>query len=249
MPARPQIENGQAVSYRTKVLGCQIVLEAPATPHSMSVAEAVLGTIEAFFATSLDERIMPYRSIAKIIVEAESDLTEGLRVTEENINGDAFVRVQHPAVTSPFTVEARRKYRDGLMMLIAPFIVHVTVVENFASYTRSSLPGLTRQSMLRPNLRQVGMDARVKPAHDEAKSACKSRRVQIVLSPARGEGMPVTPPHPPSAAQSPATSLRPSPPRARRRRLPRLVRARRIPFPCGRPPECRRSRACCGPAA
>jgi hypothetical protein len=35
----------------------------------MSVAEAVLGTIEAFFATSLDERIMPYRPMTKIIIE------------------------------------------------------------------------------------------------------------------------------------------------------------------------------------
>jgi len=35
----------------------------------------------------------------------------------------------------------------------------------------SSLPGLNRQSMLRSRLRPVSMDARVKPAHDEGKSA------------------------------------------------------------------------------
>ena len=134
MPARPQIENGQCVTYRTKVLGCEIVLEAPATSNSMSVAEAVLGTIEAFFATSLDERIMPYRSMAKIIVEPASDLTKGLRVTEENIDGDAFLRVQHPTIVSPFTAEARRKYRDGLMTLIARFMVHATVAEDIAAY-------------------------------------------------------------------------------------------------------------------
>jgi hypothetical protein len=134
MPARPQIENGQGVTYRTKVLGCEIVLEAPAKANSMSVAEAVLGTIEAFFATSLDERIMPYRPMTKIIIEPVSDLADGLRVTEENIDGDAFVRVQHPTVAPPFTTEARGKYRDGLMTLIARFMAHVAVVEDISSY-------------------------------------------------------------------------------------------------------------------
>ncbi len=67
--------------------------------------------------------------------------------------------------------------------------------------------------------------------------------------PQAGEGMPFTPRRPPIAARRAATSLRPSPARARRRRLPRLVRARRIPSPGARPPEFRRSRACCAPAA
>ena len=134
MPARPQIENGEHVTYHTTVLGCQVMLEAPATPDAISVAEAVLCTIEAFFATSLNERIMPYRPTAKIVVEPASDLTEGLRVTEENVHGDVFVRVQYPAATPLFTIDARLKYRDGLMALISNFMVHIAVVEDIASY-------------------------------------------------------------------------------------------------------------------
>jgi len=43
-------------------------------------------------------------------------------------------------------------------------------VEHEAARTSSpSLPGLTRQSMLRSRFAPVGMDARVKPAHDEGK--------------------------------------------------------------------------------
>ena len=72
--------------------------------------------------------------MAKIIVEPASDLTEGLRITEENVDGDARLRVQHPAVIPPFTIDARQKYRDGLMMLISQFIVHIAVVEDIASY-------------------------------------------------------------------------------------------------------------------
>jgi hypothetical protein len=134
MPVRPQTESDQKVTYRTTVLGCQINLEAPATPQSIAVGEAVLGTIEAFFATSLKESIMPYRPTAKIVVEPATDLTEGLRVTKEYIGGDAFVRVQHPAVTPPVTAEARLAYRDGLMSVITEFMVHIAVLEDVALY-------------------------------------------------------------------------------------------------------------------
>jgi hypothetical protein len=61
LPARPQIDDGQSVTYKTNVLGCEVTLLAQANAFSISVAEAVLGSIEAFFATSLNERILPYR--------------------------------------------------------------------------------------------------------------------------------------------------------------------------------------------
>jgi hypothetical protein len=134
MPDRPQIEVGDCITYHTTVLGCQITLQAPATRASISVSEAVLGTIESFFATSLNERIVPYRSTARIVIQPTDELIEGLRVTQENINGNAFISVIHPSVASPYTVDARGKYRDGLMALISSFIVHVALVDDLASY-------------------------------------------------------------------------------------------------------------------
>lgn len=134
MPSQPQIENGQNVSYHTTVLGCQIVVETPATQSGISVAEAVLGTIEAFFATSLNERIIPYRSNAKIVVQATSELTEGLRVTQENFDGEAFIRVLYPEINPPFSAKSRMKYRDGLIDVITGFIIHAAVIDDIASY-------------------------------------------------------------------------------------------------------------------
>jgi hypothetical protein len=132
--ATRQAPNACAPANRRTVLGCRIALEAPAAPQSISVAEAVLGTIEAFFATSLNEKIAPYRSEAKIIVEPQPDLTEGLLVTNENIDGKAFMRVRHPALIPTFTPGARQRYRDGLMDLIAHFMSHVAIIEDVASY-------------------------------------------------------------------------------------------------------------------
>jgi hypothetical protein len=134
MPARPQVEVGSSITYRTKVLGCQITVEAPANADAISAAEAVLGTIEAFFATSLGERIMPYRSAAKIVVGPAADLAEGLRIAQVDSDGGPFLRVQYPASAPSSTPEARKKYRDGLMALVAYFISYVAVVEDFDAY-------------------------------------------------------------------------------------------------------------------
>jgi len=122
------------VCYRTAILGCEITLEAPAAPESIAVAEAVLGTIEAFFATSLNERIVPFRPIGKIIVEPACDLHQGLCITDENIDGHAFVRVQHPSTTPGSTADARLEFRDGLMSLLTTFMLHIAVVENVDCY-------------------------------------------------------------------------------------------------------------------
>ncbi|MFQ3456232.1 hypothetical protein PMN64_23405, partial [Bradyrhizobium sp. UFLA01-814] len=134
MPDRPQIEDDGQVVYRTAVLGCQIELTAPATITSMSVAEAVLGTIEAFFATSLDQRIMLYRESARLIVESTPDLADGIDTTIENVDGEAFIRVRHSANSPPRTASVRQSYRDGLMSLIATFMVHVAVVPDIELY-------------------------------------------------------------------------------------------------------------------
>ncbi|MBH9665132.1 hypothetical protein [Burkholderia multivorans] len=69
MPERPQIEADSSVNYHSTVLGCEISVEAPATIDGISTAEAVLAAIEAFFATSLNEQVMPYRPMARIVVE------------------------------------------------------------------------------------------------------------------------------------------------------------------------------------
>lgn len=134
MPEHPQVDVDGAVEYCTTVLGCQIQVKAPATIGSISVAEAVLGAIEAFFATSLDERILPYRANAEIRIQPSTDLTMGLTVALLDAEEGSGLRVLHPAVPAPYTAEARRAYRDGLMHLIPTFISHVAVVDNLEAY-------------------------------------------------------------------------------------------------------------------
>jgi hypothetical protein len=134
MPPRPQIEIGSNVTYQTKVLGCQVTLQAPADTNAISVAEAVLGTIEAFFATSLGERIVPYRAEAKVVLEPAADLIEGLRFTQEDDDGLPFLCIQYPASEISSTPEVRQAFRSGLMELVPRFMLYIAVVDDFKAY-------------------------------------------------------------------------------------------------------------------
>jgi hypothetical protein len=134
LPARPQIDDGQSVTYKTNVLGCEVSLLAQANAFSISVAEAVLGSIEAFFATSLNERILPYRQSARIILRSAFDLKGGLVVSEETEGAEAHLVVLHPVSAPEMTTENRMADRDGLMEVIAKFILHIAVVEDVKEY-------------------------------------------------------------------------------------------------------------------
>ncbi|WP_321840816.1 hypothetical protein [Paraburkholderia bannensis] len=130
MPVQPQIEVDSRVIYHSKVLGCQISVEAPATTDGISTAEAVLATIEAFLATSLSERIIPYRPTARIVVKPVDHLAEGLTVSNDETDGETYLAVNYVAASQEATPEMRKKFRDGLMAVVLHFIMHIAVVED-----------------------------------------------------------------------------------------------------------------------
>jgi hypothetical protein len=63
-------------------------------------------------------------------------------------------------------------YRDGIVRLV------MAGLDPIGANLRSSLPGLTRQSIdLRKNFLAKKMDARVKPAHDEL-----AKQLKVVIA-------------------------------------------------------------------
>jgi hypothetical protein len=134
LPTRPQIDDGQSATYKTNVLGCEVTLLAQANAFSISVAEAVLGSIEAFFATSLNERILPYRQSARIILRSALDLKKGLVVSVETEGAEARLVVLHPVSAPEMTPENRTADRNGLMEVIARFVTHIAVIEDVEKY-------------------------------------------------------------------------------------------------------------------
>ena len=161
LPAKPQIDDGQSVTYKTNVLGCEVSLLAQANAFSICVAEAVLGSIEAFFATSLNERILPYRQSARIILRYAFDLKKGLVVSEETEGAETHLVVLHPVSAPEMTPENRMADRVGLMEVIARFISHIAVIEDVKKYLEkiageergfARAPGYSEASLAQENL-------------------------------------------------------------------------------------------------
>jgi hypothetical protein len=134
LPLHPQIDDRTKVSYHTNILGCKLIVTAPSSAHSIFVAETILTAVEAFFATSLNEKIMPFRSSAKIIVEPVASCTIGLKVTTENNEGDAFIKVQHPIKPIEPTLEARAANEEGLINFIGEFVQHIAIIDDIELY-------------------------------------------------------------------------------------------------------------------
>lgn len=57
--------------FSTKLLGMLIQVRAPGTDHGVLAAEAVVGSLEAFFATTLEHRVMPHTE--RFLIEIVED--------------------------------------------------------------------------------------------------------------------------------------------------------------------------------
>ncbi len=75
LPEQPEFLLGEKILLRSFVLGCEVIVDATNTTASLYLAETILGALEAFLATGLDTRILPYRSQLKINI-APSDFVE-----------------------------------------------------------------------------------------------------------------------------------------------------------------------------
>lgn len=134
MPSHPQIEDEARVRYRTTILGCRVTLETDASHPGIALAEAVLSTLEAFLATSLDESIMPYRPTARIVLEASEAYFSGLDTFVDEDEGSSYLRIRYPAQPEPASLESRGQFRQDLMEIALTFIAHVAVVPDMEAY-------------------------------------------------------------------------------------------------------------------
>ncbi|MEH6411051.1 MAG: hypothetical protein V7741_11030 [Hyphomonas sp.] len=109
----PLIRNADGPnSYVTQILGMRATIEFEDT-KLISVAEAILGTLEAFFATAIDHRIVPYTEQYRIVLVA----TNG---TEPNINSDdsqMTTRVEWPSDLPVADYDRGDKVRTSLAVI------------------------------------------------------------------------------------------------------------------------------------
>lgn len=88
LPDRPDYMLSDRVELRSRVLGCELTLSCDNNLTSISIGEALLGTIEALLATSLPFLIMP--ALDRLTVQIDplpgTELTPTIEFSEDGIN-------------------------------------------------------------------------------------------------------------------------------------------------------------------
>lgn len=62
---------GEPQSLSTKLIGMELIVKTSGSDHALLAAEAIVGSLEAFFATSIEKRIMPHTE--RFVIEVTED--------------------------------------------------------------------------------------------------------------------------------------------------------------------------------
>jgi hypothetical protein len=134
IPALPNLMDGPTVELHSTILGCSVVTVASNNDQSIYLAEALLGAVEAFFATSLDQRILTFRSDMKIVVRPSDAISPPFTISEERAEGSQYLLVQHPPGKPDRAEDYRQKYRDTMMKAIGRILTHISVLDDAEKY-------------------------------------------------------------------------------------------------------------------
>lgn len=122
LPDKPELMRDEKIWLRSFVLGCRVIVEVHNNPVSLSLAEALLGSLEALLATSLEE-LIPYRSELLITVRPSVFLTSTPNYQIDESSGGEVINVYHPAKMEMSSLEEREAFHTWLV----DFVVHASL--------------------------------------------------------------------------------------------------------------------------
>ena len=135
LPEQPQLQDGEKVTLRSFVLGCEVTVQAANNEVSISVAETILGIIEALLATSLEGDLLPYRSELTINI-SPSDFIQGLPQYRTDEEFDQTINVRHAAIFQQRSPDEQKVFGSWLLEFVFQTISHIAVITDAKSFTR-----------------------------------------------------------------------------------------------------------------
>jgi hypothetical protein len=105
LPQTPELLARGDIKLRTIVLGCEVTVVTASDIMSLRIGESIVGAIEAFLSTSIDGRVIPYRSSFSIRVEPSDSSERKIRSRLVDADGEAMVFVTHAMKASELAVE------------------------------------------------------------------------------------------------------------------------------------------------
>jgi len=123
--ARPKLTMDDIRVLSTKVLGVRLTFEADADVQAIQIAEAVLGVIESFVATSLGARSLPNVDRLKVRVVADAAHAGAPVIRFDSVGGPAEGIITCNPAFEAASREDAAAFRDFCHQALATILVHM----------------------------------------------------------------------------------------------------------------------------
>lgn len=136
LPDQPELQFSEKVTLRSFVLGCEVTVQAANSPASTSLAETILGILEALLATSLEGDLFPYRSELTINI-SPSDFIQGLPQYQiDETGGGKTISIRHAVAIQQRTPDEQNAFRSWLFEFVLKTTLQIAVVTDLKSFEK-----------------------------------------------------------------------------------------------------------------
>jgi hypothetical protein len=102
--------------------------------RAIEIGETLLAALESILATSVNQRIFPYREALTLAVEPEKDSSESVSSIVAEVDGEPRVEIRYDSKRSPTTQKERARVRTWLLELIGQVIPLIAVLADPEAY-------------------------------------------------------------------------------------------------------------------
>ena len=169
IPPQPELADGTTCFLKAIILGSELVVEAPNNLISVSIAESLLGALEAFLATSDEQDVLPHRERMTIVVSASQELSGRPQLRFPDGDSGDRAEIVHPENMVFTTADERQNYvkwlRDSLIEIACRMLMIRDVqpwLEKIAGQERGFSRALAFGDALTLDISVFGETARIR---------------------------------------------------------------------------------------
>jgi hypothetical protein len=126
IPPQPLLVDGENSLLKSTILGADILVETPNNPVSFGIAESILGSLEAFMATSDETDVIPHCERIKIRV-TPSDTLIGAPQLRFQDDASGYAEIVHPTDLDFKTAAEQQEYmqwlKDCLLQILSRMLI------------------------------------------------------------------------------------------------------------------------------
>lgn len=132
---RPELLRESRLTFRSFVLGCEVIVQVTNNLSSIYLGENILGALEALLATSLD-RSFPHASEFKINLEPSDFITGQPEYEFDDAAGEQTVKIRHSVDILKQVSEDQATFRSWVENFIVQAAFRFTFVDGIESYAK-----------------------------------------------------------------------------------------------------------------